>query len=225
MDSDQKLEQRVKTLEYELKILKNEIQRTLLDIQEQVLVHYYPDLRTNSDSDADAVSHSMATIQEKKGQLDATAQLRARAAAASEKANPQSAPIAAVPVAPTPTPPPPPVQQPMRVAQAVSAAAAGGDEATPAQMMALSDWVSDTVAHIGRGRTAQVVDAAGSMGWIAADAVPFLQRLADIGDETSVPASLPTNDILNAVVGLQSASGRDPDPEDALNLIDEAHLG
>ncbi len=27
------LEQRVKTLEYEIKILKNEVQRTLLDIQ------------------------------------------------------------------------------------------------------------------------------------------------------------------------------------------------
>ena len=40
------LEHRVKTLEHEIKILKNEIQRTLLDIQEQVLVHYYPALRT-----------------------------------------------------------------------------------------------------------------------------------------------------------------------------------
>jgi len=40
------LEQKVKTLEYEIKILKNEIQRTLMDIQEQVLIHYYPSLRT-----------------------------------------------------------------------------------------------------------------------------------------------------------------------------------
>jgi hypothetical protein len=40
------LEQRVKALEYEMKILKNEIQRTLLEIHEQVLVHYYPSLRT-----------------------------------------------------------------------------------------------------------------------------------------------------------------------------------
>jgi len=39
------LEQRIKTLEYEIKILKNEIQRTLLDIHEQVLIHYYPSLR------------------------------------------------------------------------------------------------------------------------------------------------------------------------------------
>lgn len=40
------LEQRVKALEFDMKILKNEIQRTLLEIQEQVLVHYYPALRT-----------------------------------------------------------------------------------------------------------------------------------------------------------------------------------
>ncbi len=41
------LEQRVKALEYEMKILKNEIQKTLLGIQEQILIHYYPSLRTD----------------------------------------------------------------------------------------------------------------------------------------------------------------------------------
>jgi hypothetical protein len=51
------LDQRVKALEYELKILKNEIQRTLLDIQEQVLVHYYPTLRAEDTAPpADAVA-------------------------------------------------------------------------------------------------------------------------------------------------------------------------
>jgi hypothetical protein len=44
------LGQRVKTLEYEMRILKNEIQKTLLDIQEQVLIHYYPALRTEESS-------------------------------------------------------------------------------------------------------------------------------------------------------------------------------
>lgn len=47
------LEQRVKALEYELKILKNEVQRTLLDIQEQILVHYYPSLRTEETKPSD----------------------------------------------------------------------------------------------------------------------------------------------------------------------------
>lgn len=40
------LEQRVKALEYEIKILKNEIQRTLLDIEEQILSHTYLELRS-----------------------------------------------------------------------------------------------------------------------------------------------------------------------------------
>lgn len=39
------LETRVETLEHELKILKNEIETTLLEIQNQVLIHYYPVLR------------------------------------------------------------------------------------------------------------------------------------------------------------------------------------
>lgn len=39
------LETRVETLEHELKILKSEIEATLLEIQEQVLIHYYPTLR------------------------------------------------------------------------------------------------------------------------------------------------------------------------------------
>ncbi|MCA9918382.1 MAG: hypothetical protein KC445_10550 [Anaerolineales bacterium] len=38
------LEDRVKELEEELKVLKNEIRATLLDIEEQILVHYYPSL-------------------------------------------------------------------------------------------------------------------------------------------------------------------------------------
>lgn len=40
-----KLESRVEALELELKILKNEIQATLLEIREQILNHYYPELR------------------------------------------------------------------------------------------------------------------------------------------------------------------------------------
>ncbi len=39
------MEQRVKTLEQEMKILKNQIQKTLLDVQEQVLLRYHPALR------------------------------------------------------------------------------------------------------------------------------------------------------------------------------------
>lgn len=64
------LEQRIKTLEYEMKILKNEVQRTLLDIQEQVLVHYYPTLRTEESKPSE-------------GMIKALDELRARQASQS----------------------------------------------------------------------------------------------------------------------------------------------
>ncbi len=44
------LEQRVKRLEGELRILKNQIQMTLLDIQAELAAHYYPELRTELES-------------------------------------------------------------------------------------------------------------------------------------------------------------------------------
>ena len=39
------LEDRVNALEEELKVLKNQVQATLLEIQEQIFMHYYPSLR------------------------------------------------------------------------------------------------------------------------------------------------------------------------------------
>lgn len=51
-----KLETRIEQLEHELKILKNEIQGTLLDIQEQILIHYYPALRGDDSEPPDALA-------------------------------------------------------------------------------------------------------------------------------------------------------------------------
>jgi hypothetical protein len=89
------LEQRVKTLEYEVKILKNEVQRTLLDIQEQVLIHYYPMLRIDEPKPSD-------------GTVQAVEQLRARnsvpapAASAAPAAPPIASPAPAAPIAAPP---------------------------------------------------------------------------------------------------------------------------
>ena len=56
------LEERVLALEYEVKILKNEIQRTLLDIQEQLLVHYYPALRAEEVNPAEGVTQAAEAL-------------------------------------------------------------------------------------------------------------------------------------------------------------------
>jgi len=41
------LEDRVRVLEDEVGILKDQIRNTLLEIQEQILIHYYPSLRAD----------------------------------------------------------------------------------------------------------------------------------------------------------------------------------
>lgn len=64
------MEQRVRTLEYEMKILKNEIQQMLLDIQEQILLHYYPALRTDESSPSDSIRRSIEAIQQKRAVLE-----------------------------------------------------------------------------------------------------------------------------------------------------------
>jgi hypothetical protein len=60
------LENRVKTLEFEMKILKNEVQQMLLDIQEQLLLHYYPFLRTDESSPSEGIRRALQAIQQKK---------------------------------------------------------------------------------------------------------------------------------------------------------------
>jgi hypothetical protein len=91
------LEQRVKTLEYEMKIMKNEVQRTLLDIQEQVLVYYYPALR------AAEAKPSEGTIQAIEALRSRQAALRAAPAAPSPSEVPaNSAPSIASAAPPSP---------------------------------------------------------------------------------------------------------------------------
>jgi hypothetical protein len=45
-----KVETRLEQLEHEFKVLKSEIQATLLEIQEQILNHYYPALRADEET-------------------------------------------------------------------------------------------------------------------------------------------------------------------------------
>jgi hypothetical protein len=55
------LEIRVETLEHELKILKSEIENTLLEIQNQILIHYYPALRAENSAPPKDLSALLAS--------------------------------------------------------------------------------------------------------------------------------------------------------------------
>jgi hypothetical protein len=60
------LEQRIKSLEYQVNMMKNEMQLLLLEIHEQVLIHYYPELESvEISSPGNLLQGFVATQQEK----------------------------------------------------------------------------------------------------------------------------------------------------------------
>jgi hypothetical protein len=64
------LEIRIETLEHELKILKNEIENTLLEIQNQVLIHYYPSLRAENSAPPKELATLLATSPHDRGEVE-----------------------------------------------------------------------------------------------------------------------------------------------------------
>jgi hypothetical protein len=197
------LEQRVKALEYEMKILKNEVQRTLLDIQEQVLIHYYPALRSEE------ISPSEGLVQEVKA-------LRARQSSAGET----SAPPAAKPV----------TLDEVRTGHAEATgstpvpsatASAGLDQAV---MVKLSKWVSESAAKIGKERTGKLIMVYGKRGILPSQAKDALLRVASLSKGVA-PENVAVNEVLSGLLKLDELLGRVAKAEEALSLIKEANIG
>ena len=220
MDFDEKLEQRVKALEYEIKILKNEIQRTLLDIQEQILVHYYPDLRSETEGLEEGVVQSYEAVKRK--QTDAVRTSPAEALARAQATT--SAPTETAEPGPEPTVKVTPVSlDQVRAGQAGESARAA--QTNQAQVSALSGWVTRMVLKIGPQRTGDLLEAAVAKQWLAFDVVDTLHKVVAFVNVDDVPATVAVNDVLKFVIELSNLLERGGNPDDAISLIDEAHLG
>jgi hypothetical protein len=200
------LDQRVKALEYEIKILKNEIQRTLLDIQEQVLIHYYPTLRSDDSLPPEAIAQAFSAKQ---------------AAAASSAAGPApaSAPIPAVKKVSLED-----IRAQSEPVAAVSAAAPARTGSDQSIMVNLSEWVSTNAPKIGGERLSKIVEVCGNKGIIPAETKAVLVRIASLSKDAA-PNQVPVNEILNTLLKLDGVLGRAADVEEALVLIEEAGLG
>lgn len=203
------LEQRVKTLEYEMKILKNEIQRTLLDIQEQVLVHYYPSLRAEDEGPSEGILQSLESIKGKKRALGESPN--------PPEVNPEVKMVSleSVRTRQEETPVPPEGE--------VSSQSERGDD--QARIMALSGWVSVTAQKIGGERTSKLIQACTNKEVIAPELENSLLRLTGLISADNAPEQVAINEILNALLTLNQLLGRGSDVEEALSLIEEANLG
>ena len=205
----QQLEQRVKALEYEMKILKNEVQRTLLDIQEQVLIHYYPSLRAEEETPTEGILQSLEAIRRKKQ-------------ASGEAPNPPGAQpevkmvsLGDVKAGQEETP--------GSLEGEVSSPSEGGEDQS--RIMELSGWVSNTAQKIGGERTGRLIQACTNKGIIAPDIEGSLLRLTGLISVDSAPEQVAVNEILGALLKLNELLGRGSDIEEALSIIEEASLG
>ena len=205
MDNEQRLEQRIKTLEYEIKILKNEIQRTLLDIQEQVLSHYYPELRSASGSLEDAAKVAYEQVREKKKGMTG------------DDPEPEPVPV-----------PAPPVTTTEKAGGNGNGENGGGDppgEMPHTLIVALSSWTHKTITKTGQERTSKIVETCADRSWIRADIADFIRKLIAMEEAGAPPELPPTNELLQAVVDLCKHLGRNCSVDDAISVIDEAKLG
>jgi hypothetical protein len=232
-DQDQRLEQRVKALEYELKILKNEIQKVLLGIQEQILVHYYPTLRTEESAPGGEVKQAFERLQQNRGAL-AEAAMPARAKSAAEPSSAGAPPAtravslaelrkgsgsspAATQYAESSTP-----------GEEEQALQGEANPVTPEQQavaMALSSWVSSTAEKIGGGRTTKLIETCSQRRFFGAQYDDLLRRLSVFTSGTAGPEKVAVNDYLSALLKLDEALGRQADMERALSLIEEMKVG
>ena len=199
------LEQRVKALEYEMKILKNEVQRTLLDIQEQVLIHYYPALRADDSVPSEGTMQSLESIRERRASMGGTT------VSAEAPASPRVKQVS--------------LEEIRAVERDNSASPRPAEEADEISILQLSGWVGSSAKRIGGQRTAKLIETCVDKGWIAVDSMNVLLRLASMGSDDGIPETVAVNEILGALLKLSQLLGRGGDVEEALTLIEEANLG
>jgi len=208
------LEQRVKTLEYEMKIVKNEIQRTLLDIQEQVLIHYYPTLRLEETAVPKTVT-------------DTLEQLRAKSA---NEAKPGNEPVkpASEPKAASPETPSNPTTIKKVSLDEVHAAQAQlisePDAANAINIVELVNWATKSSARIGSERVKQVIRAYGKKMVIPSEMKNVLVQVVSL-DTSRGPEKVEMDDLLIELAKFDAALGRPANPQSAKALIEEAGIG
>jgi len=210
--TDERLEQRVRTLEYELKILKNEIQRTLLDIQEQLLIHYYPALRASESIPASEVVQSLGAVREKRETIV------------------EAPPISEAPELEIPQVRKVSLGDIRRVREDLSETAVEADHVQgpqPAQpnLIALMGWISSALPKIGKDRAARLLETVHQKGYLDDETKRALMEFFAIsGGDKPVERVVPS-DLLAVLLKLSELLGRGTNVEEALAWIDEAKLG
>jgi hypothetical protein len=198
------LEKRVLSLEYEIKILKNEIQRLLLQVQENILIHYYPILETEEYTPKPSPKKPQKKV-----------------------ADPEPAAVSEPPEPEDSTTPEDTLELPQDTPATPESEDSPSEPAADSQdtIMELSDWTTTSVSMIGADRTRQLVEKCDAKGWLDPKNRDLLLRLISMNPDGSSPEIVAVNQILGLALKFTRLIGANIEIDEVLTLIEEAGLG
>lgn len=204
------LEDRVRALEEEVAILKDQIRHTLLEIQEQVLIHYYPELRANDSPPPDAALPARGG-RGARPSGPAFSGLQRFAATEPEPAGEVLPGAGGLELGAAPARP---------AAQGAGDAGAGW-----AGISRLMEWASESAERIGRERTIRAIEASAQGGYLDLEAKDILVRLVALSDAEPAVERVSLRAIHDVLQGLNEILGRAGDKGAEEWLLEEARLG
>ncbi len=222
------LEDRVRALEDEIGILKGQVHSTLLEIQEQILMHYYPDLRAKDAAPADgALAFSRGNAGSRS--VPPFVGLQRVAIGSAEKAlapdqdemgpeKPEGAGLPAGAPGASAEDEPPSAEGPM----ATVGLAEGTDWSTVTRLM---EWASVSVEAMGRERVARALTAYAKGGHLSSSACGALLQIVALADEGSRKGRVRVRAVLDRLLKLNEILDCDMDVAAVSRLVEEESVG
>ncbi len=187
------LDNRVETLEHEFKILKNEIEGTLLEIQNQVLIHYYPALRAD---DSTPPQEIRSTPSRAKGPKEAPAVVSPKGSALGVGADgPQLKEVS--------------LSNLSRIQPQVALPLLDEEQLSPddgplgaTALSHLAKWVNDAVEQVGKAQSVEIIESSADAANCTATVRAVLHQFLDLSTEDAPPPNVDTKSLMHLLLKL-----------------------